>query len=554
MTTRSNGIIRAAVELEGRARLEVVFAIMLALFLGALDQTVVGVALPTIVGQLGGADLYTWTVTAYLLTSTVTIPVYGKLSDLYGRKPMLLIGITIFLTGSALSGLSQNMTELILFRGLQGLGAGSLFPIALAVIGDLFTPAERGKYQGLFGAVFGISAIIGPWLGGFLTEHISWHWIFYINIPIGLVSMVVIGRILPTHRREGATRDVDYLGVAAFTAAIVPLMIGLTNAQTNDWLSLPVGGLVAVAAVLGAAFVWIEYHAKEPIVPLALLRIRSYSLSLVATFMASFGFFGSIIFMPLWLQRVEGFTPTESGWAIFPLLFGLIVGSTGSGLIVSRTGRYKWLISGALLIMSVGVLLMTGLHADTPYFPTLSIWMFLTGLGIGPTFAVFTIVVQNAVPFDKLGVGTSNLTFFRQVGGSVGLALIGTIFGTTLKQQLPAQLVAAGVPKAAVDQFASRGASVQALEQPGNLAATLQQVLPPQMQGLIPGIVHAVNESLSLAIAAGLWIGLGAVVVAFLSSLFLPELPLRRTTRAQEMAMAAETGFAYPDREVPARS
>jgi EmrB/QacA subfamily drug resistance transporter len=554
VTTRANGTIHPAVELEGRARLEVVFAIMLALFLGALDQTVVGVALPTIIGQLGGADLYTWTVTAYLLTSTVTIPIYGKLSDLYGRKPMLLIGITIFLTGSALSGLSQNMTELILFRAIQGLGAGSLFPIALAVIGDLFTPAERGKYQGLFGAVFGIAAIIGPALGGFLTENVSWHWIFYINIPIGLVSMFVIARILPVHRRAGATRDIDYLGVAVFTAAVVPLLIGLTNAQTNDWLSVPVGGLIAIAAALVALFVWVEAHAKEPIVPLTLFRNRSFSLSVVATMFASFGFFGSIVFLPLWLQRVEGFTPTQSGWAIFPLLFGLIIGSTGSGLITSRTGRYKWLITGALAIMSVGILLMTGLHADTAFVPTLASWMFLTGLGIGPTFAVFTIVVQNAVPFDKLGVATSNLTFFRQIGGSVGLALIGSIFGTTLRQQVPVQLLAAGVPKPFVDQFAAQGASVQALERSGNLAITLQQTLPPEAQAFIPGIVHAVNESLSLGIAAGLWIGLGAVLLALASSLFLPELPLRRTTQAQELALAAETGFAIPDEELPART
>jgi EmrB/QacA subfamily drug resistance transporter len=554
VSTPANGFTHPAVELKERARLEVVFAIMLALFLGALDQTVVGVALPTIIGQLGGADLYTWTVTAYLLTSTVTIPIYGKLSDLYGRKPMLLIGITIFLTGSALSGLSQNMTELILFRAIQGLGAGSLFPIALAVIGDLFTPAERGKYQGLFGAVFGIAAIIGPALGGFLTENVSWHWIFYINIPIGLVSMFVIGRILPTHRRAGATRDIDYLGVAVFTAAVVPLLIGLTNAQTNDWVSAPVAGLIAIAAALALLFVWIESRAKEPIVPLTLFRNRSFSLSVVATMFASFGFFGSIVFLPLWLQRVEGFTPTQSGWAIFPLLFGLIIGSTGSGLITSRTGRYKWLITGALAIMSVGILLMTGLHADTPFLPTLAGWMFLTGLGIGPTFAVFTIVVQNAVPFDKLGVATSNLTFFRQIGGSVGLALIGSIFGTTLRQQVPVQLLAAGVPKAFVDQFAAQGASVQAIERSGNLTATLQQTLPPAAQTFIPGIVHAVNESLSLGIAAGLWIGLGAVLLALVSSLFLPELPLRRTTQAQELALAAETGFAIPDEELPART
>jgi EmrB/QacA subfamily drug resistance transporter len=552
--TRPNATLHPAIELSERARLEVVFAVMLALFLGALDQTVVGVALPTIVAQLGGADLYTWTVTAYLLTSTVSIPVYGKLSDLYGRRPLLLVGIAIFLAGSALSGLSQDMTQLILFRAIQGIGAGSLFPIVLAVIGDLFTPAERGKYQGLFGAVFGLSAIIGPWLGGFLTERISWHWIFYVNIPVGLVSMYVIWRILPTVRREGASRDIDWLGVATFAAAVVPLMIGLTNAQTNAWLSAQVGGLIAIAAVFALVFAWVELHAKQPIVPFGLFRNRTYALSIMATFLASFGFFGAIIFLPLWLQRVQGFTPTESGWAIFPLLIGLIGGSIAAGQIVSRTGRYKWLTVAAMAIMSAGVFLMTGLHADTPYLPTLGVWMFVTGLGIGPTFAVFTIVVQNAVPFDKLGVATSNLTFFRQVGGSVGLALIGTIFGTTLRQELPRQLVASGVPQDLADRFASQGASLQALGQTGDVAATLQRVLPPELQPLIPAIHHGLDETLSLAIASGLWIGLGAVLLAFAASVFLPELPLRRTSHAEEMALAAETGFAYPDEEIPART
>jgi EmrB/QacA subfamily drug resistance transporter len=543
-----------AIELSERERLEIVFAVMLALFLGALDQTVVGVALPTIVAQLGGSDLYTWTVTAYLLTSTISIPIYGKLSDLYGRKPLLLAGIVIFLVGSALSGLSQNMTQLILFRAIQGVGAGSLFPIVLAVIGDLFTPAERGKYQGLFGAVFGLSSILGPWLGGFLTEHISWHWIFYINIPVGLVSLVVIGRILPTVRRAGASANIDWLGVAVFAASVVPLMIGLTNATSNDWTSPQVGGLIVVAAVFAFVFVWVEQRAKEPIVPFVLFRNRTYAVSVIATFLASFGFFGAIVFLPLWLQRVQGFTPTESGWAIFPLLFGLISGSILSGQIVARTGKYRLLINGALAIMSIGVFLMTGLHADTAYLPTLASWMFLTGLGIGPTFAVFTIVVQNAVPIQQLGVATSNLTFFRQIGGSVGLAFIGTLFQTTLRNELPKQLLAAGLPQQAVDQFAQQGANSQAVGQTKPLADTLHAALPAALQPLIPAIVHAVNESLSLAIANGMWIGLGAVVLAFLSTLVLPELPLRRTSQPEEMPLAAETGFAIPDQEIPVRT
>src|SRR5918994_1860875 len=271
-----------ALGLSHRAKLEILFAVLLGLFLVALDQTIVGTALPRIVTDLGGNELLTWTITIYLLTSTITVPFYGKLSDLYGRRPLLMIGIGLFLLGSALSGLSQTMEQLILFRGVQGLGAGALFPISLAVIGDLFTPAERGKYQGLFGAVFGISFLIGPGLGGFLTDNVGWHWIFFVNLPIGLVSLVVIWRLLPTIRRADASRNLDYLGALVFTVAIGFLLVGLTNKSgfhlvgtqnvANDWGELTVGGFIAIGLLLSALFVWVESRAKEPIVPLDLWR------------------------------------------------------------------------------------------------------------------------------------------------------------------------------------------------------------------------------------------------------------------------------------------
>lgn len=528
--------VHPAVELGGRARFEVLFAILMALFLGALDQTIVGTALPTIVRDLGGStSLYTWAVTAYLLTSTIVIPIYGKLSDLYGRKPMLMIGVTLFLLGSALSGLSQDMTQLIVFRGIQGLGAGSLFPISLAVIGDLFTPAERGKYQGIFGAVFGLAAIIGPWLGGFLTEHVSWHWIFYINLPIGLISLAVIWRILPTVRRRGTSRSFDYRGVGVFATAVALLLVGLTNAQSKkefaDWLSPDVGGLVALAAVLGALFIWIESRTAEPIVPLGLFRNRAYAFSVAASFFASFGFFGTVIFLPLWLQAVQGFTPTDSGWALLPLLAGLIFASIASGQLVSRSGRYKVLTSGALVVTAVGVFLMTGLHGDTAYAPTLVFWMVVVGLGVGPTMPIFTLIVQNTVPFEKLGVATSNITFLRQIGGTIGLALAGTVFASALSNEVPRQLLSRGIPQPLIDRFASQATDFRSTG--GNLADTLARFLPPEQ---VAAIVGGFDEALSLAIAGAFTVALVAVVVAFAASLFIPELPLRRTTAAHELA------------------
>jgi EmrB/QacA subfamily drug resistance transporter len=532
-----------ALGLSQRAKLEILGAVLLALFLGALDQTIVGVALPTIATELHGNELYNWAVTIYLLTSTITVPFYGKLSDLYGRKPLLILGVSLFLLGSALSGLAQDMVQLIAFRGVQGLGAGALFPISLAVIGDLFTPKERGKYQGLFGAVFGLSSLLGPALGGFITDNFGWHWIFYVNIPIGIVSLIVIARLLPTHRVPNASRNLDYLGAAVFTVAISSLLIGLSNkaftdpatGRLHEWTDPVVGGLIAVGVALSIVFLAIEARAKEPIVPLDLWRIRTYSASIVSTVLISFGFFGAIIFLPRWFQFVAGSSATESGYQTLPLLAGLIISSIVAGLIVSRTGRYKIVILTGLGLMTIGIFLMTGLHADTE-LPVLWVWMFITGLGIGPTLSVFTIVVQNAVPFRQLGVATSNLTFFRQIGGSVGLAITGTIFGTSLTQEIPRQMTAAGVPQPMVDQFAAAGTDgLETLIGVGqDLGSAILAAVPEQFRAmvepLIPTIVSAIHEGFTIAITDAFFVGVVTTVLAFVAALALKEIPLRTHT------------------------
>lgn len=538
-----------ALGLSPRAKLEILGAVLLALFLGALDQTIVGTALPRIVTDLGGNEYYTWVVTIYLLTSTITVPFYGKLSDLYGRKPMMMFGVLVFLIGSALSGLSQNMAMLILFRGIQGIGAGALFPIALAVIGDLYTPAERGRYQGLFGAVFGISFIIGPALGGLLTDNVSWHWIFYVNIPVGIVSLIVLARLLPTIKRAGATRNFDLTGAAVFIVAISALLVGLTNKQTGDWTDASVGGLILASAILGALFIAIEARAKEPIIPLGMFRNRTYTASLLSTFLVSFGFFGAIIFLPRWFQFVNGSSATESGYQIFPLLVGLIGSSIISGILVSRTGRYKVIILTGLVLMTVGIALMTQLKADTE-ITTLWAWMFITGAGIGPTLSVFTIVVQNAVPFSQLGVATSNLTFFRQIGGSVGLAVTGTIFGTRLVEELPGQLTAAGVPAQAVSQFS--GASTSALDNlvgvGGNLGeqilATVPEAFRAAVQPIIPLIVDGIHRAFTIGVTAAFQLGVVTTILAAGAALFMHEIPLR--THTGEAPAPAATAVDAP--------
>ena len=353
---------RAPIELPHRVRLEILGAVLLGIFLAALDQTIVGTALPVIVTELNGNEFYVWAFTAYLVTSTISGPIYGKLSDLYGRRPIFIIGILIFLLGSILSGLSQEMWQLIAFRGLQGLGAGALFPIALAIIADIFAPSERGKYQGFFGAVFGLSFLLGPALGGLITDNFGWRWIFYINVPLGAVVLLIIRRTLPTVRDPNAERNLDFLGASLFIAALLPFLIGLTNKQFGEWTDPAVSGLIAIGFLFGAAFVWAESRAKEPIIPLALFKHRAFTASVSAIFLAAMGFFAVVVFLPRWYQVVGGTSATEAGYQILPLLGGLIISAVASGQIVARTGRYKALIFGALIVFAIGLYLLTNLR------------------------------------------------------------------------------------------------------------------------------------------------------------------------------------------------
>jgi EmrB/QacA subfamily drug resistance transporter len=425
-----------ALHLSPRAKIEILGAMLLAMFLFALDQTVVGTALPRIITDLNGNELYTWSVTIYLLTSTISGPIYGKLSDLYGRRPIVIFAVGLFLVSSAGAGLSQSMEQFILFRGLQGLGGGAIFPIALAVVADLYTPAERGKYLGSFGAVFGLSSLIGPGLGGFITDTWSWHWIFFINIPIGLISLFILWRLLPAIKRPEAGRNIDYLGAAVFTAAVAPFLVGLSNKQNGQWTDPTVGGLMALGLVLGAVFIWIESRAADPIVPLGLFRLRTFRVSVAAMFFAGFGFLTAVIFLPRWFQTVAGASATESGYNLLPLLGGLIFSAIASGQVVSRVGRYKYLMFGSLALLAVSLFLLTNLRTDTNR-QVLWLWMALAGLGIGPSFAVFPLIVQNAVSPDRIGVATSSLTFFQQIGGTVGLTIAGTLFADRLRTEIP---------------------------------------------------------------------------------------------------------------------
>jgi len=526
-----------ALGLSVRAKLEILGAVLLGMFLSALDQTIVGPVLPKIVSDLHGSEVYTWAVTIYLLTSTVTVPIYGKLSDLYGRKPILMIGITLFLVGSALSGLSAEMWQLVLFRGIQGLGAGALFPIALAVIGDLFTRAERGKYQGLFGLVFGVAFLAGPAIGGTLTDNFSWHAIFYVNLPIGLIALAVIWRLLPNIKHAERVGKIDYAGVVTLTLGLVPLLVGFTVAETAGFGDPYFWGWIAASVIFLTIFVFVERRSSEPVIPLRLFRNRTFSASMLAIFFATFGFGAVIIFLPLYFLIVQGVSYTQSGYQLLPFMFGLITASIASGQLVARTGRYKPYVLGGLVLLIIGMGLMTQLRADTPSL-TLAAWMFVAGLGVGPTFAVFTIIVQNAVDFKDLGAATSDLTLFRQIGTTVGIASAFSLFRLNFSWGLlHDQLVAAGAPAALVPTTPPSGFDPGAVTNISGSGATgfLAQI-PANFQ---PIFIDGFHRALTIAISNSIWLGVIASAVALVAAFALKEIPLRRTQQSSAASHAA---------------
>ncbi|GAA4226275.1 hypothetical protein GCM10023075_26330 [Streptosporangium album] len=414
-------------------------AVLGGMFLAMLDQTIVGTALPRIVQEFGGSGLYTWVVTAYLLTSTITVPLYGRLSDTYGRKPLLLTGVVVFLLGSVLCGLAQDMGQLIAFRALQGLGAGALLPLSLALVADLFPPGRSGRVQGALGGVMALSYIAGPFLGGVFTDQASWRWAFMVNLPIGLVLVAIIMTRLPHVAGQGRGVRPDHLGIAVFSAAIGLLLLGLTEKglDGHTWTSGPVLWPVVASALLLALFVLIERGAAHPIIPLELFRNRTYTLANVASFFSAFCLYAGVVFLPRYFQEAMGLSATDSGLHIYPLMLGMVTGSMITGALISRTQRYRpWLIAGPFLI-ALGALLCAGLTTETSGL-ALAGWMALLGLGVGPMLSGLTVAVQSAVPPRFIGTASANLTFFRQIGGSVALALAGTLYASVVRDEAPA--------------------------------------------------------------------------------------------------------------------
>ncbi len=504
--------------LSHRQILVVMSGLMAGMFLAALDQSIVGTALPTIVGELGGLNHLSWAVTAYLLTSTASTPLWGKISDLYGRRPVFQVAIGVFLVGSVVGGLATSMGMLIGGRAIQGLGAGGLIALVLSIIGDIVPPRERGRYQGYFAAVFGASSVAGPLLGGWLTDGPGWRWIFFINVPIGLAALFVTNsalRQVPTVRRD---HKIDYLGAALIVAAVTSIL--LYTAWAGDaygWtapfpIALLIGGFVLVGL-----FAFVESRAEEAILPPRLFRIRVFTTTSIFAAVMGLAMFGAIIFLPIYLQIAQGFSPTKSGLALLPMVLGLFTTSIGSGQLMSRTGRYKLFPTIGSAVTAVAMLLLSTLKADTPY-GIVALYVFLLGAGLGFTMQIVITAVQNAVPRSDMGAATAGVTFFRSMGGAFGTAIFGAVLGIRLTHYLESAGSAVPSSDGGEAGFANSVAAIRAL--PGDVQAVV-----------IDAWVKALHDVFLTAVPF--------VVVAFIVSFFIPEKRLTSREDAEQEPVLA---------------
>ncbi|MGD0166887.1 MAG: MDR family MFS transporter [Gaiellaceae bacterium] len=496
-------------------------ALMLGMLLAALDQTIVSTAMPTIVGDLGGLNHYTWVAISYILASTISMPLYGKLGDLYGRKFFFQFAIVLFLVGSALCGLSQNFLELNIFRAVQGLGAGGLMVGSMAIIGDIVSPRERGRYQGYIGGVFAVSSIAGPLIGGFFVDHFSWRWVFYVNLPLGAIALVVVGAVLhlPRHR---VSHQIDILGTALLSLGVgaltVALMLG--GGTGYAWGSGTIVGLFVAGAIALVAFCLQETRAPEPIIPLYLFRNAIFNASSAAGFIVGLAMFGSIVYLPMFLQFVHGVSATSSGLRLLPLMASMLFMSVFSGRTITRVGRYKIFPVTGMVVMAGGMYLLSTLNASSGY-SILALYVAVLGFGLGMVMQVLVLAVQNSVAYKDLGVATSSSAFVRSMGSVFGLAIFGSIFNSSFKHWLP--------------RFLPKGTHLQVT------GSSLQTLTPAKLRALPLPVHHGLVEAFAHSIHSVFLWGVPFALAGFLITLLLREIPLRERAKPVAMPVAAET-------------
>jgi EmrB/QacA subfamily drug resistance transporter len=525
-------------QLKGKQVLIAMAGVLLGLLLSALDGTIVGTAMPRVIAELGGLDHYAWVATSYLLTSTAAVPIFGKLSDIYGRKWFYIGGLALFMAASALCGLSQSMTQLVAFRGLQGVAGGILTANAFAIIGDLFPPAERGKWQGVSGSVFGIASVVGPALGGWLTDGPGWRWVFYVNLPVGILAIAVLLIGLPAIRPHEA-RPIDWLGSATIVGATVPLLLAFSWGGTEyPWSSPQVIGLLVLAVVMTGLFLVAERRAAEPIIDLVLFRNRTFTVSVIAMFLVGAGMFGAIMYIPLFMQGVLGASATASGAILTPMMLSLVAASTLGGQIISRSGRYKWASIGGMALMGIGMWLQTQMSISTTN-PEAVRNMIVLGLGTGLAMPTFTLAVQNSVSPRQIGAVTAAVQFFRSIGSTIGVALMGTLLTTALhgelSRDLPAEVTAA-LPPAAIASI-----NPQALASPDAADALRAQLAAlPNGDALFAALMGAMRQALAVSLHDVFLLSAIVAMGGLVAALFLPEAPLRRRQAPMPLIEAGE--------------
>ncbi len=501
--------------------------VMLALLLAALDQTIVGTAMPRIVAELNGLDYYSWVLTAYMVASTTLIPISGKLGDLFGRKPFLLAGMVGFVAASALCGLAQNMPQLVLFRGVQGLFGGTLFATVFTVLADLYPPAQRARLQGVFAGVFGLASVIGPTVGGYLTDTLGWRWVFYVNLPVGVAAVAVVALWMPFVRSRASWRDIDLAGVAALAGGLVPLLVALSITRDHAWTSPEVLGLLAAATAMLAAFAVVETRAAHPIVPLWLFRNATFTVSIVTGALVSFGMFGTIVFVPLVFQGVLGVSATNSGQLLTPMMFGLIAGSVATGQLMVRVKRYAFIGTVGTLVMAAGLWLLAQVSPSTARGDVVRD-IIVVGLGLGATMPLYQNVVQSALPREVMGVASSQVPFWRNLGGTMGTAILGSLLSSRLPVRVEQELMALALPPQAGTALSTvnAGGGPQGLFDPQRLAEA-QTAVPPQFAVVFEQAIHSVRVALAGTLHDLFLFGVVVVLGASVVSMFLREVPLR---------------------------